>query len=73
MDGGGIERPYTVKEYAIAARVTPNCIYEMVRRGEVPSVRFGRVIRIPRLTGDRRLLGETPSNAPQSDRASTAA
>jgi excisionase family DNA binding protein len=73
MKGDGIERPYTVKEYAIAARVTPNSVYEMVRRGEVPFVRFGRVIRIPRLAGDRRLLGEMPSNAPQSDQASTAA
>ena len=26
--------PYTVKEYADRARVTQNCVYVMVRRGE---------------------------------------
>ena len=50
--------PYKVKEYAQLARVTPNAVYEMVRRGEVPAVRFGRAIRIPRDAGDRKLRGE---------------
>jgi excisionase family DNA binding protein len=50
--------PYKVAEYAKAARVTPNAVYEMVRRGEVPAVRFGRAIRIPRAAGDRKLNGE---------------
>ena len=27
--------PYKVKEYAAQARVTPNAVYEMVRRGEL--------------------------------------
>ena len=50
--------PYKVKEYAAQARVTPNAVYEMVRRGEVPAVRFGRAIRIPREAGDKKLTGE---------------
>jgi excisionase family DNA binding protein len=50
--------PYKVKEYAAVARITPNAVYEMVRRGEVPAVRFGRAIRIPREAGDKKLTGE---------------
>jgi hypothetical protein len=40
------------------ARVSPNAVYTMVRRGEVPAVRFGSAIRIPRDVGDRKLNGE---------------
>jgi excisionase family DNA binding protein len=54
-----VEKPYKVREYAELWRVTPNAVYTAVRRGELPSVRFGRVIRIPRDAGDRRLKGET--------------
>ena len=38
--------------------VTPNAVYEMVRRGELLAVRFGRAIRIPREAGDKKLTGE---------------
>ena len=50
--------PYKVKEYAAQARITPNAVYELVRRGEVPAVRFGRAIRIPREAGDKKLTGQ---------------
>ena len=50
--------PYKVKEDAAQARITPNAVYEMVRRGKVPSVRFGRAIRIPREAGDKKLTGQ---------------
>lgn len=53
-----VKKPFKVKEYAELARVTPNAVYEMVRRGEVPFVRFGRAIRIPREAGEKRLTGE---------------
>ena len=52
------ELPYKVKEYAELWRVTPNAVYEGVRRGEIPSVRMGRAIRIPRRAGDRKLRGD---------------
>jgi len=51
-------KPFKIKEFAEAARVTPNAVYQMVKRGEVPFVRFGRAIRIPREAGERRLRGE---------------
>ncbi|MFI5002749.1 MAG: helix-turn-helix domain-containing protein [Reyranellales bacterium] len=47
-----------VKEYAAVARVSPNAVYEMIHRGELPAVRFGRAIRIPREAGDKKLRGE---------------
>jgi excisionase family DNA binding protein len=53
-----VKKPFTVKEYADLARVSPNAIYELVRRGEVPFVRFGAAIRIPREAGEKRLPGE---------------
>ncbi len=35
----------TVKEVAARLRVTPDCIYRLSRRGEIPSLRFGRKVR----------------------------
>ena len=49
--------PYTVKEYARMWRLSQNAVYEGVRRGEIPAVRMGRAIRIPRDAGDRKLSG----------------
>ena len=52
-----LEKPYKVKNLADGANVTPNCIYQMIARGELEAVRFGRAIRIPRRVGDRMLKG----------------
>ena len=38
----------TVAEAAEFLRVHPNHVYELIRRGELPHVRLGRVIRLPR-------------------------
>ena len=38
----------TVAEAAELLRVHPNHVYELIRRGELPHVRLGRVIRLPR-------------------------
>ena len=51
--------PYTVKEFATLSRLSLNAVYEMIRRKEVPAVRFGRAIRLPRATCDRILRGES--------------
>ena len=53
-----LDLPYKVKEYAQKWRVTPNAVYDGVRRGEIPSVRMGRAIRIPRAAGDKKLRGQ---------------
>lgn len=38
----------TVPETARLLRISRNLAYELVARGELPAIRFGRVIRIPR-------------------------
>jgi excisionase family DNA binding protein len=51
-------KPYTVKEFAGEARLSVNAVYEMIRRGDVPAVRFGRAIRLPREACNKLLAGE---------------
>ena len=38
----------TVSEAAQVLRISRNLAYELVARGELPAVRLGRVIRVPR-------------------------
>jgi excisionase family DNA binding protein len=38
----------TAVEYARCIRVSRNTMYELLRRGDVPHVRYGRLIRIPK-------------------------
>lgn len=59
MDGTTMQnKPYKVKEFAALADLSLNAVYEMIRRGELPHVRFGRSIRLPRQPCDRLLNGE---------------
>ena len=51
-------KPYTVREFAALADLSLNAIYAMVARNELPAVRFGRAIRLPREKCDRLLRGE---------------
>jgi excisionase family DNA binding protein len=39
---------YTVEQAAEALQIGRSAAYEAVRRGEIPSVRIGRSVRIPR-------------------------
>jgi len=39
---------YTVPECAKVLRISLNKTYELVRQGLIPSVRFGKQIRVPR-------------------------
>lgn len=44
-----IESPViTVDEAAEILRISRNSAYEAVRRGQIPSIRIGRLLRIPR-------------------------
>jgi excisionase family DNA binding protein len=51
-----------VKEAAGILRVGRNQLYEAVARGEIPAVRIGRTIRIPK-AGLLRLLAGQPATA----------
>ncbi len=45
----------TVPEAAKLLRIGRNLAYELVARGEIPSVRLGRLIRVPRAALEERL------------------
>jgi excisionase family DNA binding protein len=49
---------YTVGETAKLLRKGRNAIYEAVARGELPALRLGNSIRIPRRAIDRLLEGK---------------
>jgi excisionase family DNA binding protein len=38
--------------------------YQAVRDGEIPSIRIGKLIRVPRVRLERLLNGETPASPP---------
>jgi excisionase family DNA binding protein len=38
----------TVEEAAEILRISRNSAYEAVKRGEIPSIRIGRLLRVPR-------------------------
>jgi excisionase family DNA binding protein len=48
----------TVKEVMVELRMSRNAIYEAISRREIPSIRVGRKILIPRALYDRMLRGE---------------
>ncbi|MDA1195932.1 MAG: helix-turn-helix domain-containing protein [Planctomycetota bacterium] len=51
----------TVPEAARLLRIGRNLAYELIARGEIPSVRLGRVIRVPRVSLERWLaVGSAP-------------
>ncbi len=52
-------RTLTVDEAARELRISRNAAYEAVRRGEIPSIRFGKRIVIPRAAFER-LLDSAP-------------
>lgn len=48
----------TVEEVQKSLRMSRNAVYEAIKRKEIPSVRIGRRIVIPRLAYERLLSGE---------------
>jgi len=55
----------TVGEAANWLRCSPDCVYDAVRREEIPAIRVGRLIRIPR----SELLKLSPSSLNRTDSA----
>ncbi len=54
----------TVPEAATFLRVGRTACYEAVRSGQIPSIRIGRSIRVPRAALERLLSGERDEQAP---------
>jgi excisionase family DNA binding protein len=51
----------TVEEAAKTLRIGRTAAYEAARRGDLPVIRLGRSIRVPRHALDQMLRGETPA------------
>jgi excisionase family DNA binding protein len=51
----------TVEEAAKLLRIGRTAAYEAARRGELPTIRVGRSIRVPRAALDRMLAGDVPA------------
>ncbi len=54
----------TVPEAARLLRISRNLAYELVARREIPSIRLGRVIRIPRSALDEWIVGHANPTSP---------
>ncbi len=54
----------TVEEAAQYLRVGRSACYEAVRLGQIPSIRVGRSIRVPRLALERLMAGESDQRVP---------
>ena len=50
-----IPMTYSVDEYAKLIGCSRNSAYEAAHRGDFPTIRIGRLIRVPRVAGDRLL------------------
>ena len=51
-------RVLTVEETAKELRISRNGAYEAIRRNEIPSIKIGRRIVVPRAALDRMINGE---------------
>ena len=58
MDYAAISAVLTVKEVMASLRMSKNAVYEAIGRGEIPSIKVGRKILIPRQQYERLLAGE---------------
>jgi excisionase family DNA binding protein len=67
MTGGSLRRLYTVVEAAQLLGVGRSTMYELVRRGEVASVRLGRKLLITPSTLETLLGGTPPSPAEMAE------
>ena len=52
-------RTYTVEEAAQILGISRSSAYEAARKGEIPTIRIGKLIRVPADQLDRLLNGET--------------
>lgn len=48
----------TVEELCAFLKISPNTAYELIRQGDLPSIRIGRSIRIPKRALIKKLEGD---------------
>ncbi len=49
----------TVEEAAEFLRISRNSAYDAVKRGDIPSIRIGRRVLVPRIAFEKMLSGDT--------------
>ena len=59
-------RTYTVDEAAELLGIGRNGAYEGVRSGQIPSIRIGKRILVPKAALERMLAGKDESAAPEA-------
>ena len=59
----------TITEAAEQLGIARNQAYEAAKRGEIPTIRIGRRVLVPRVAFDRLLAGAAGDDAPVPDRA----
>ncbi|GEM_PF-805872 len=47
------DKVYTVNEVATIFRITPAVVRRLIKRGDLPAVRFGRIYRVPKSVIDQ--------------------
>ena len=58
---------YTPKEVAKILKISENSVYTRIRAGEIPSCRFGRLIRVPKDRLARRIQGDDDGQGEHRD------
>jgi excisionase family DNA binding protein len=59
---------YTVEEAAQILGISRSSAYEAARKGEIPIIRIGKLLRVPAIQLDRLLNGQsTKKNSPKFD------
>jgi excisionase family DNA binding protein len=58
MDTVGAEATYTIEEAAKILRIGRSSAYSAAERGELPTIRLGKRILVPKAALDRLLAGE---------------
>ena len=51
---------YTVPEAGRRLRIGRDAAYDAAKRGEIPTIWIGRLLRVPKARFERLLLGEQP-------------
>ena len=58
MDQDVSRTTYTIDEFALKLGIGRNTAYEAAHRGEIPVIKIGKRLLVPRVAGDRLLNGD---------------
>ena len=67
VETNGDPRTYTIDEVARALGVNRNSAYQAARAGELPVIKIGRRMLVPKIAFERMLEGAGETSAPKDD------